>query len=155
VDNLITNKSLGNSEASRRILDTRSVKISVLANTKNFLEHHEIACHYGATQQNRSASSVPIQVNWPLKVKYLIYLCRCFLLVVCSVVPAHSFIEHKINNRTIKKSYKLVQRYVIFIIIFATHFNHMNTLFQTFKSPLLSQNLKCVAPPPSLVKSEN
>jgi hypothetical protein len=36
VDDLITNKSLTNSEASRRILDTQSVKMSLLANTKNF-----------------------------------------------------------------------------------------------------------------------
>jgi hypothetical protein len=36
VDNLITNKSVAISEASRRILNTKCVKISVLANVKNF-----------------------------------------------------------------------------------------------------------------------
>jgi len=36
VDNLITYKPMGNSEASRRIVDTHSVKISVLENTKKF-----------------------------------------------------------------------------------------------------------------------
>jgi hypothetical protein len=36
VDELITNKSLAISEASRIILDTDNVKISVLANMKNF-----------------------------------------------------------------------------------------------------------------------
>jgi len=38
VDDLITNKSLGNYEASRRTLDTHSVKISVLVNTKKILK---------------------------------------------------------------------------------------------------------------------
>jgi hypothetical protein len=36
VNNLITNKSVGILEASRRILNTQCVKTSVLANTKNF-----------------------------------------------------------------------------------------------------------------------
>jgi hypothetical protein len=36
VDNLITNKSMAISEASRWILDTQYVKIYVPANVKNF-----------------------------------------------------------------------------------------------------------------------
>jgi hypothetical protein len=38
VDDLITNKSLAILEASRRIMNTHCVKISVLANMKNFLK---------------------------------------------------------------------------------------------------------------------
>jgi len=44
LNDLITKKSLANSEASIRILDTHSVKICVLKNTKKNLKHHDIAC---------------------------------------------------------------------------------------------------------------
>jgi hypothetical protein len=59
---------MGNSEASRRIVDTHSVKISVLEITKKFQKHHDIVCPYSTSRLKRSTYCMPMQENLPLKV---------------------------------------------------------------------------------------
>jgi hypothetical protein len=50
VDDLITNKSLAIFEASRRIMDTHSVKMPLHANIKHFYKHHDTALPYSNTR---------------------------------------------------------------------------------------------------------
>jgi hypothetical protein len=64
INNLITNKPVALLEASRRILNTQCVKISVLANVKIFYKHHDFAVLYSTTRPTKSTWWVPFMESY-------------------------------------------------------------------------------------------